>query len=199
MKQQHPNSYNQRPRSGPGRKPAFQTDELVTGLLNGASAIGGLTPDAKEEDLELIRKEESQKDGFESEEEEGFLDEDEDEQSLIIDDMDKAGPEHQTFTNISQFFSKQQMDTLDADMEDGSESSNGSDEKKKSAYSAAPHKMSCPYCSRKFPWSSSLKRHILTHTGQKPYKCTECPLWFTTKSNCDRHILRKHGNNNNID
>merc|ERR1719410_3197467 len=189
MKQQHPDTYNQRPRSGPGRKPAFQSDELVSPG----------PPNAKEEDLELIRKEESQKDGFESEEEEGFLDEEEDEQNLIIDDIDKAGPEHQTFTNISQYFSKHQLDNRDVDMEEGSESSNGSDEKKKSAYSAAPHKMSCPYCSRKFPWSSSLKRHILTHTGQKPFKCTECPLWFTTKSNCDRHILRKHGNNNNID
>jgi len=192
MKQQHPNTYSQRPRSGPGRKPAFQTDELVS---NGSGP-----PNAKEEDLELIRKEESQKDGFESEEEEGFLDEEEDEQSLIIDDMDNK---HQNFTNISQFFNNEEHGDdcyVDADGEAGSESSNGeNEEKKKSAYSAAPHKMCCPYCSRKFPWSSSLKRHILTHTGQKPYKCTECPLWFTTKSNCDRHIVRKHGNNNNID
>ncbi|XP_054274263.1 ras-responsive element-binding protein 1-like [Macrosteles quadrilineatus] len=81
--------------------------------------------------------------------------------------------------------------------ENRSESENNSTHppavKKKSAYSMAPNRVSCPYCARKFPWSSSLRRHVLTHTGQKPYKCSFCPLLFTTKSNCDRHLLRKHG------
>ena len=183
MKQQHPHSYSQRPRTGPGRKPTFHTTD---------DDVSSSVDHTKEE--ELIRKEhEEQKDGFESEEEEeGFLDEEDEEQSLIIDDN-----EHNNFNTIAQFFGK---NDADMDGEAGSESSNGdNDDKKKSAYSSAPHKMPCPYCDRKFPWSSSLKRHILTHTGQKPYKCTDCPLWFTTKSNCDRHILRKHGNNNNID
>ncbi|KAJ9598993.1 hypothetical protein L9F63_010587, partial [Diploptera punctata] len=77
--------------------------------------------------------------------------------------------------------------------EQSNTSNNSSVEKKKSAYSLAPNRVSCPYCSRMFPWTSSLRRHVLTHTGQKPYKCPHCPLLFTTKSNCDRHLLRKHG------
>ena len=78
--------------------------------------------------------------------------------------------------------------------EEKSESESAVPQKKKSAYSLAPNRVCCPYCSRKFPWTSSLRRHVLTHTGQKPYKCTYCPLLFTTKSNCDRHLARKHSN-----
>ncbi|ROT79426.1 putative ras-responsive element-binding protein 1-like isoform X4 [Penaeus vannamei] len=77
--------------------------------------------------------------------------------------------------------------------EDDSTSSNTmSEEAKRSAYSSAPQKQKCPFCQRKFPWSSSLVRHIRTHTGQKPYLCPVCHFPFTTKSNCDRHLLRKH-------
>lgn len=64
--------------------------------------------------------------------------------------------------------------------------------KKASAYSMAPNRVECKYCKRAFPWISSLRRHILTHTGVKPYRCEHCMLDFTTKSNCDRHLNRKH-------
>lgn len=36
---------------------------------------------------------------------------------------------------------------------------------KKNAYSNSVQKMKCPYCPRVFPWTSSLQRHMLTHTG----------------------------------
>lgn len=75
---------------------------------------------------------------------------------------------------------------------------NGGSVKKRSSYADSPNSVTCPFCSRKFPWSSSLRRHILTHTGQKPFKCPKCPIFFTTKSNCERHLMRKHGHNGEI-
>lgn len=71
-------------------------------------------------------------------------------------------------------------------------------ERKRSSYTDSPNSVECPHCFRKFPWTSSLKRHILTHTGQKPYKCNECPIHFTTKSNCERHYVRKHGRHDDL-
>lgn len=69
---------------------------------------------------------------------------------------------------------------------------------KKNAYSNSVQKMTCPFCPRVFPWASSLQRHMLTHTGQKPYPCPKCEALFSTKSNCERHLLRKHGETNRI-
>ena len=31
--------------------------------------------------------------------------------------------------------------------------------------------------------------------GQKPFKCPRCPVTFSTKSNRERHLIRKHGVN----
>ncbi len=41
--------------------------------------------------------------------------------------------------------------------------------------------------------------HFLTFfsifPGQKPFKCPQCPVLFSTKSNRERHLVRKHGLN----
>ncbi|XP_078544187.1 ras-responsive element-binding protein 1 isoform X2 [Lissotriton helveticus] len=64
---------------------------------------------------------------------------------------------------------------------------------KRNSYSNSLQKITCPYCPRVFPWASSMQRHMLTHTGQKPYPCAKCEAYFSTKSNCERHLLRIHG------
>ncbi|KAJ8041195.1 Ras-responsive element-binding protein 1 [Holothuria leucospilota] len=63
---------------------------------------------------------------------------------------------------------------------------------KMSRSSKLESRQTCPYCQRKFPWVSSLRRHLITHTGLKPYECPHCGATFSTKSNCERHINRRH-------
>ncbi|XP_063836963.1 zinc finger protein 184-like isoform X11 [Ostrinia nubilalis] len=36
----------------------------------------------------------------------------------------------------------------------------------------------CPYCERKFTYNSSLKEHVLSHTGQRPLVCPVCDKTF---------------------
>ena len=192
----------------------FEKDESNSGCINESENSEEVMRDEDDEDEE----------GFEMDDGDE-IGEVEDDDSLIIDEpattesnnnnnsnsdentVDLASVSKLLNTATSQSFQKffdhdedneeNDGECVDVSSNDGSkDGSQVKTERKQSAYSAAPHKISCPYCARKFPWTSSLKRHILTHTGHKPYKCSACSLWFTTKSNCDRHLVRKHGNNN---
>lgn len=51
----------------------------------------------------------------------------------------------------------------------------------------------CPYCQKKFSRPSSLRIHTYSHTGEKPFVCTEpgCGRHFSVQSNMRRH-LRVH-------
>ncbi|KAL7984521.1 hypothetical protein Chor_003091 [Crotalus horridus] len=42
-------------------------------------------------------------------------------------------------------------------------------------------------------WLLSLLLAVEVATGQKPFPCQKCDAFFSTKSNCERHLLRKHG------
>lgn len=50
-----------------------------------------------------------------------------------------------------------------------------------------PGKYICPYCHRACAKPSVLKKHIRSHTGERPYPCIPCGFSFKTKSNLYKH------------
>ncbi|KAK7078055.1 hypothetical protein SK128_014023 [Halocaridina rubra] len=50
----------------------------------------------------------------------------------------------------------------------------------------------CCFCNRRFGWSTDLKRHVILHTGERPFQCKVCPASFTRKFILQNHMRRKH-------
>ena len=53
-------------------------------------------------------------------------------------------------------------------------------------------KYACTYCRKAFTRPSSLRTHVYSHTGQKPFACTfrDCDKRFSVLSNMRRHMRR---------
>ncbi|KAJ3587478.1 hypothetical protein NHX12_011075 [Muraenolepis orangiensis] len=51
----------------------------------------------------------------------------------------------------------------------------------------------CVECAKGFRHPSELKKHMRTHTGEKPYLCPHCDFRCADQSNLKTHIKSKHG------
>ena len=49
----------------------------------------------------------------------------------------------------------------------------------------------CPFCNKIMKKHRDMKRHILIHTGEKPFKCELCNFACNQKANLTTH-LKKH-------
>lgn len=50
----------------------------------------------------------------------------------------------------------------------------------------------CHHCGKVFQFSNDLRKHIRTHTGEKPYRCPYCSYRATQKVHLRGHVLRRH-------
>ena len=73
---------------------------------------------------------------------------------------------------------------LDADPEEENK-----DETRNNPIKFGAQKYGCPFCSKIMQIPYNMKRHILTHTGEKPFVCNDCGKSFNDKGNLSRHNL----------
>lgn len=50
----------------------------------------------------------------------------------------------------------------------------------------------CEVCYKSFALPYSLKKHFRTHSGERPYLCTECGARFSQSGGLRNHIVSRH-------
>ena len=50
----------------------------------------------------------------------------------------------------------------------------------------------CNVCEKKFKGGHSIKRHMLVHTGDKPYSCPCCPHKNSRIDKLREHMMKRH-------
>uniref|UniRef100_A0A3P8WNG3 Zinc finger protein 708-like n=1 Tax=Cynoglossus semilaevis TaxID=244447 RepID=A0A3P8WNG3_CYNSE len=57
----------------------------------------------------------------------------------------------------------------------------------------APQSFVCHICGKDKKCRSQLDRHVIIHTGERPFACDLCPARFNRRGNLQQHLRRMHG------
>jgi uncharacterized Zn-finger protein len=55
----------------------------------------------------------------------------------------------------------------------------------------------CPFCPKILDFKSHLDRHLLKHTGERPFPCKYCNRSFSQKGNLKTHVQKMHNDMEN--
>jgi uncharacterized Zn-finger protein len=55
-----------------------------------------------------------------------------------------------------------------------------------------PFKCTFANCSNEYKWAKDLKTHQASHSGERRYACLWCHKRFPDSSNCRKHKVREH-------
>ena len=50
----------------------------------------------------------------------------------------------------------------------------------------------CPFCAKIMKSMGDMKRHIMFHTGEKPFSCEYCPYSSSQKVHLNSHVTNNH-------
>ena len=103
----------------------------------------------------------------------------------------KRGPQRESKKEANRFLSDSKAEEY-SDSENESNAARNHENLGNEPIKLGPQKYGCPFCSKIMQQPSWLKRHILIHTGEKPFCCEFCDYKTNQKGHLEKHMRRKH-------